>query len=202
MHHAPSPAPARPPLPSPALPLLSSALHRSPSTGFCNVLLHHARHQLPHWSRRQLNTHHTRTQPPHTQAQTQRTQNFKDARTTTGTAAPGPTAKTQKQPECRGQRAGQRRGAHGRKAVSARRKNGRETPRSAAGKRSGDHTERGQEKRKDKRHVTPLRAGIPTWIHMTLLRKRKQPHKRRLPKGKVCSREGSAGKRTQTHYYL
>ena len=126
----------------------------------------------------------------------------RDTRTPVSPAALVSTGKTQKQPECRGQRAGQRRGAHGRKAVSARRKNGRETPRSAAGKRSGDHTERGQEKRKDKRHVTPLRAGIPTWIHMTLLRKRKQPHKRRLPKGKVCSREGSAGKRTQTHYYL
>ena len=102
MHHTPS-SPHTflgPHSPSPSLPLPCIG-YRLPGSIMYRFITSITSSR--HWSGRQLITHRTCDAAiPHPRVDPKKTRALKDARTARIMAALGPTAKTQKQPECRG----------------------------------------------------------------------------------------------------
>ena len=66
-------------------------------------------------------------------------------------------------------------GAHGHKAVSAATKTDERRQAQPRGSAAATTRSEVSEERRDKRHAISLRAGVSTWTHTNLLRKRKQP---------------------------
>ena len=121
--------------------------------------------------------------------------------------APGPTVKMQKQPECRRAEGWIKEvGSTDTRRCQPPRKLTRDATAQPRGSAAATTRSEVSEERRDKRHAISLRAGVSTWTHTNLLRKRKQPHRLKqettVTKGKVCGREKSADGRTQTHCCL